>query len=583
MKQRTRLVALLVVLVVAVLVGMRGLGVGWFAESSDAELDRLALARSSDAGGDDRPSADGLEAARPGDTGSRSARRRSDSAQQNESQVDVRRATLELRVVDPASAPISGAFVARRGAAKDDARMANADGLVVLERPPAGETLVLDLSADGFLATSITLVEESGARETVVLQPSGRISGFVTDEANAALAGVLVYAIPAFDLDELESGAVASFLRDFRGPKAETDAAGAFRLEGVEPGVRYHVSCAAPGRVCLQPDNRARSGKNDVRLAVAPAFGALVHFQRPDGARVTGRPGTTGSMAALDPEVTLVAGHAITKLLGLALFIELPELSMYDTLLLAVGPSDVDAVGRIRLQRSFPGHAPIDVEVELPSCRGGLGEIVVPIDEGPAGLGTVRVVFPRELDRLGARSGQARGVGELRLVPKAGGGETIKTRLRAAADGPTLVEGVPYGEYRASFANGLVAAHFRTPEVDLTVGPVEAIFELDGGSTGVLELVQDGTGESGALRQVVISIGKPVPAPGADRTNYQLTGMQGSTYCAFLNGPYRVPFLAPGEYAIAVEEPGFSFGGREWTLATVRDGEVTRVECSVER
>jgi hypothetical protein len=485
---------------------------------------------------------------------------------------------ISLRVLDPEHKPIPGALVAPRADGDGEVRAANADGLVLVGRPASGERCELWISAEGFLGASLVLVAESGVEEDVVLQPSGRLSGYVADELGGPVEGAVVYAMPSGELESLDLEAVPGFLMGSHWPMATSDAAGYFRIDGVEVGVRYHVSCGAPGRLCHEPENHARAGMSDIRLRVAPAYGAIVRFEQRDGARVTGRPGTQGIQASLAPDATLVRGSAVTALLSLSLFVELPQLSATELVLMAHAQSVSSHVGPIRVQQTIPGFPPVDAEVELPSCAGGLGEIVLPIGAGPAGLGSLQIVFVRDCDRIGSQSGMAKGVGTLILEPSTSAMETLRVGLRASANGPTVIKDLPFGDYRARFVSSVSGVPFSTAPEDLTISPKEARFELDGGSTGVLEFVGEEHDSPGTASTLVISLGTPLPAPGADRASYQLSGIKGQSWCAFLEAPRRIPFLPPGEYAIAMDLPEFTFGGREWALATVRDGEVTTVE-----
>lgn len=199
----------------------------------------------------------------------------------------------------------------------------DANGRVAL-RVPAGEQLTLQVGGAGYQARELALQPlrpgervELGA---LALQPGAAVAGKVFDPAGQPVAGARV------SLRNAEGGR-GGFA--FGGRNADTDAAGAFRFEGVEPGA-YLVEAeargfapargeaaarvqAAAGAVPAEANLRLREGRALRGMVVnqdrRPIAGAEVFLRTPGrgGAFTFGLPGGT---AGREPDaVTDAAGR----------------------------------------------------------------------------------------------------------------------------------------------------------------------------------------------------------------------------------------------------------------------------------
>ncbi len=487
-------------------------------------------------------------------------------------------------VVDTRGAVIEGARLTEGSLDSSSVLgVTNAQGLCLVEWSRRGESLELVVRAEGFTTERAVVNVVAGRRVQIVLHELETISGFVRTPDDEPVADAIVYAIPSSKMTTLTQSEVSEFLAQPLRLVTKSDVYGAFRLEGVIKGTRYHLSCAVPGSLCTTPDHRARSGKENVLLQVEPAYGAVVRFVQTNGALLGPRNGTQGSVGARGADLSLVRQHAVTSLISIGLLGPLPTLTEGDLVVFAKSAEASGAAKTARVTRRFPGFDAVDVEVELAPAVPPLHEVVLPLGPGPAGFGTVKIDFNREVDQRAVHTGMAGAPATLLLESQEPGAETLKLPFRGREGSTTVqVDDIPHGVYNARVVSGLQATPYRSESVTLRVGKQPARLPVTGGDTGVVEFV--GTGEAGRTDPgaLVISIGRPIPKPGLDRDGFELLGIKSQTWLAFTEGPRRIPFLPPGDYGVAMDEPGFSFNGREWALFTIRTGELTTVEYSTE-
>jgi protocatechuate 3,4-dioxygenase beta subunit len=197
--------------------------------------------------------------------------------------------TLALRVVDPEGEPVPGAEVSSivetrvstgqgvfsQGYGSEGIGKTDAEGNLLAH--PAPGAYLLEVSAAGFETRRVPGVEvpagDGPARplEVVLRRGAGAtLIGRLTDHAGQPLPGFRVQAVP-----RLEDAEEAPFGRH-RAATTQTDADGAYRLEGLHPG-RYEVE--AHGR-------RQRMAHGTVRLAAGTVRLDLVVEE---GVEVSGR------------------------------------------------------------------------------------------------------------------------------------------------------------------------------------------------------------------------------------------------------------------------------------------------------
>jgi len=183
--------------------------------------------------------------------------------------------TRTFVVIDLWDRPVEGALARLRapgrvrplGVARSDA-----NGEFVM---PVARGTTLQVGAPGYLLAEVTS-PQGRWRRPVVLRPDAELAGVVEDEAGCPLSGVRVVCE-----------------RPFRpGSAATTDAAGRFRLDGVDPGHDATVSIEQPGYARL--DAIAAPGSVDLRLVLrrAPPAARMADLagvvEGPDGRPVAG-------------------------------------------------------------------------------------------------------------------------------------------------------------------------------------------------------------------------------------------------------------------------------------------------------
>ena len=370
---------------------------------------------------------------------------------------------FEIEVVGPSGVPVPFAeLFSRTGSTCFSLGKVDARGHLQFDAVPEGAELVAvhhDYVAKshpmGMLAELHSV--------TFRMSAAGRIEGVVVNGDTGAPVGegYMVYGRP----DVLPVGRASDLMLASKDSpvvtSARTDSDGHFVLDGLDYRTVYRLVAAGPGAYSVESARRVAPGTSGVRLEVGSLLAIQVKLSAPGGSmaspsRWMGRQGSTvcfdirgthgSGLRRLEDEVALLAGYDSYAA---------PE----DPLFLVYKPADAyeEKGHTLRFVGSFPGYAPIDVEltprpldqefeptrIELVSDSRAHGGLQIRVEGAPANL--------------------AHAPGSLlfgRLVLKRDDGDdlTIALNMDDLVSGPGIT-GIPTGKYRVHFVGHLGFYH----------------------------------------------------------------------------------------------------------------------------
>ncbi len=199
---------------------------------------------------------------------------------------------LRGKVVGPDGAPLEGAQVSVRrfagGSPVMQSRTAGADGTFLVGGLEGGAFMVR-AEMKGFVDTSLSGIEAGGEELLVTLEPGGAIVGVVTDPGTRPVAKFKVTKTLAGDSGTPNPMDFEKFAGAMMGEPFE-DPAGAFRLEGLEPGT-YSIEVRAEGLAPGRAENLVVVAGRETEAAVSLEEGLTLRgvvVRRSDGAAVAG-------------------------------------------------------------------------------------------------------------------------------------------------------------------------------------------------------------------------------------------------------------------------------------------------------
>lgn len=303
------------------------------------------------------------------------------------------------------------------------------------------------------------------------------IEGRVTVEGGGRLPpGVLVVAWPANlapDPTMLAARRASPLVMASADPKT-----GAFRLEGLVAGRSYRLAAGAPGWIGEKA--RAVARGRAVRLVLRRLFGCRLRLALAGGGRPPPLLGPGPQVTLLDPAARRVADPLRLALAGCR------------------GPDGAACLSVFALRRG-PGpqlmladlvHAPLgfrplrrQLVLEPVQAGGAVREVSAPLEATAAGFGSLWVRFtglPRGLPE----APEYRFLPVLQLVPS-DGSPRIKLPLRALGAAGEVIDGIPFGTYRAGIE---LPEGYRAPQQGPTiaVGPQPLRLDWDLGRCAFL-------------------------------------------------------------------------------------------------
>lgn len=491
---------------------------------------------------------------------------------ENASQARASVATSRVLAVDTSGAPLEGARVFTNGERGWTLRgSTDASGVLALDFAPDATVQVAG-RADGFTPTRATSTPPHTDEVRLVFEPGERICGVVRTHAGAApRAPVRLLAFsrerPIETLVQRSEHLIAG---DPTLLLAQSDADGAFCIDGVTPGDVYALACGGHGYVSSRGVTSVMAGKRDVSIEVTRLFGVAIQFLDRTGehlvsaqggrgldgwceapqSRFHGTVGVDALLAGLDPKWTSVP----------------PDMVFWTY----VSDSEAESLGPVRLTHAVAGYAAGEERFDAGIVAKEVPIVVVPLDPVRVGRASVEVVFTTAVDADGHR--RVRQPHDGRLELRGADGVEWAFPVPAAVDERASVHGVPFGSYRARY----VATPFQFPArglepVALEVGAEGARFEVSLTGTGWIRLALrrvDGSAYTGQVQLSLLNGEVKIRPDGSFR---------GAAAAARpVSAPYLIEGLPPGRYTALLDSPTFGTPtGERFLTVDVREGEET--------
>ncbi len=410
----------------------------------------------------------------------------------------------------------------------------------------------LEAQAPGYLRTVLDLNGIEALPIHVTLVETATIMGAVESGSGARVpAGLRVAAWKTgsqpidWDLDSRDE-TLGSY------STSATQSDGTFKIEGLNPGLRYDLSAAGKGFVCVKRAESVKPGQAEASIKVQILYGVFVRIREPNDA-----PLRTNVMAfgraiswSLAPELsglvkdfpreTIESGLA-----GLGAGTAMPE-DRDNMLLLFASDLAQTQVGPVALEIDLPGYVPektdawanrLDGElsfkdVHLSPIAGAWGDIIISIaDQGS---------FPRP-EWTGASFPE----GILRLRPSEGA--EIQVRIAKVPRDAWTLTGIPAGHYEARLElihNRLSRTWNADSWQAIDVGPMPAALAVDAADRGAVDIeVLDGENKAHTGQCTILLRGKD---------------KRGDAVVPFERPPYRLSWMNPGEYEVRLLAPVFA-------------------------
>jgi hypothetical protein len=355
---------------------------------------------------------------------------------------------------------------------------------------------------------------------------------------------------------------------------ATTDDLGHFRLAGLDPLMGYMLYVAGKGLISFDPlgPGVSPSTSSFVEVHAKFLYGTKLVFRDADGSPPKLAPGLNGrwhgDAKALDTgRVTPVfAGPWLARLIGLDEQSDLD--STYDRVCYFQSSVAQSAAVVFEFASALPGYDGISARIDAPLVVDALSVQRLAISQSCDGFGSVVVAgTPTEgMKDILAAAGLNGGC-RLRLRDVAGAIE-IEAPIRSFPDGAAVIDGIPHGEYEATFLapHQLMRFPMSATGMTLGIGHDPAAIRLPLSEWGGLSIdveTAGGFGYDGCLSGT-------------------LTRVRGgeSDELRFAAPPYFVPLLPAGDYVLELRQ--LEFRGSAQATVEIQQGRATRTSFRIE-
>ena len=426
--------------------------------------------------------------------------------------------------------------------------------------------------ADGCTPARSTSTPPHSAEVRLVFEPGDRICGVV--RTHTGVAPGLPVRLMAFSREQPRATLIqrSEYLTaaDPTLLLAQSDADGAFCIDGVTRGEVYALACGGHGYVSQSGVTSVEAGKLDVSIEVTRLFGVGIQFIDRTGHHVVSTLGGRGLNGWCEAPQSRYHGAVGIDALLAGLDPKWMSLPPDMVLWTFVSNSETDTLGTVHLEHEIAGYAPGAERFDAGIVAKEVPVVLVPLDPVHDGRATVDVVFATTVDADGHR--RVRQPHEGRLQLRGEDGVEWAFPVPATEDQRVSVHGVPLGSYRARY----VSAPFQFPARDLAPLALEvsaegARFEVPLAGTGWIRLSlkrADGSAYEGQVQLALLEGEVKIRPDGSFR---------GSAAAARpVNAPYLIEALAPGRYTALLDAPAFvSTTGQRLLAVEVREGEET--------
>jgi hypothetical protein len=481
-------------------------------------------------------------------------------------------ATSRVLAVDSSGAPLEGARVFTNGERGWTLRgLTESSGILALDIV-ADSTVQVAGRADGLAPARSTSTPPHTAEVRLVFEPGERICGVVRTHAGAAPRTPV--RLLAFSRERPIETLVQRSEHLIAGDPtlllAQSDADGAFCIDGVTPGDVYALACGGHGYVSRSGVTSVEAGKLDVSIEVTRLFGVGIQFIDRTGEHVVSALGGRGLDGWCEAPLSRFHGTIGIEALLAGLDPKWANVPPNMVFWSYVSDTDADTLGPVRLDHEIAGYAAGVERFDAGIVSQEVPVVVVPLEPVRSGRATVDVVFTSTAESDGGT--RVRQPREGRLVLRGDDGVEWVFAVSAAEADRASVHGVPFGSYRARY----VATPFQFPArglepVALEVGAEGARFEVSLTGTGWIRLAlkrPDGSDYSGQVQLSLLEGEVKVQPNGSFRGS--------ATAVRPVNAPYLIEGLAPGRYTALLDMPTFlTSAGQRFLPVEVREGEET--------
>jgi len=325
---------------------------------------------------------------------------------------------------------------------------------------------------------------------------------------------------------------------------------GTFTIGGLDPKLSYMLMPSGCGYTAIGDFTVAATGDSPVTLTVAPLFGALVLVRGPGGSELSTSPRLLGGGPGWDSQLPGGTEHLFPTPAQLSLFAQhcageatsaLPSRgpnSWTSTLLLFAGGGDgLELQSTVGFGVQVPGCEPVSEQIPITWLGEGLRLTTVTARPLTNCFGALQIV-----SRLAIPGGwKAPGVLTLRSESSK---ESFSCAIDLADPMSLRVQGVPCGEYRASFAARDSLYRWSRPS---GAAPIRVV------TAGAADIGPIVAPELGALEvHFVGSNGEEYDGSVLFSLEFGEGASTIGESVEFFEGPYRIALVQPGSWYVRV-------------------------------
>lgn len=450
--------------------------------------------------------------------------------------------SIKLHVLTTDETPIAGATLTASERTIPIGRESDEHGLIEMDVGECPSSGLCEIIATGFEPHTIRIQVLEQREYVVHLARSNCIRGVAINPTRSIYDPITVVAFP--------QGVRPTALELVTNPDIKlvlTDASGRFTFCGMEPNTWWSVVAGSPGYATAEPVLARVNQAKEMQLELRKYDAVALEFSQADGAQVC-------VSYALD---SLEVGFQCVKRGGVFFDVRSAQALLSGVpldwcsprgdrhLVLCESPSDDKSEREMSCMSKLPGYEDTRYDVRFRPLTEGF----VPV---PLQLVRSRVQLSDAVVQISGLDSAERAYGtgleaplQLVLVPKHGG-RALRFRIDNVSGGEHQIDCLPIGEYRV----------WMECIPGRRVGyPRESLVKVEDSSTARIEIDLSNTGA--VEIQLLTSDGYPYVGPALLLIeDAQVSSESKSTmkargrFIAFTSGPYRIPWLTPGEYRV---------------------------------